>query len=564
MLAELEIENLAVISHARIDFSPHLNVFTGETGAGKSILIHGIHAVLGQRVTRDLVRTGCDKATVTALFTHLEPLVCQKLDEMGIAHEEDELLLSREIASDGGSIARVNGHTTTVSVLRELGDTLITIHGQHDSQALLSPECHLAILDAYGGDDTLLHAYQDAFHQLQKTAKQLNRLVKSEKKDTQHQQALQQFLEDTDALDLQLGEEDALEADCARLQRAEDLRNAVRTAYLALDGNCDTPGATSAVDQIRDAMQALQPYTDLQTEFQSICDRLESVSIEVQDLAETCAVLQDTVREDPEELEQKQTRLREIHRLCRKYNCADGDDLVHRRASAQQEMQASKSNAEEIRALTKEKETLLEQVTALAKELSQYREDTLTRFTRDVTEQLEFLNMPNVVLTGKHTMGKLTVQGMDNLEFMISANAGEEPRPLAKIASGGELSRIMLALKCVIADRDGVPTLIFDEIDAGVSGKAAQKIGMKLREVSAHHQVLCVTHLSQIAVMADRHLLIEKEVIGDRTETEVTALDTEGRVREIARIMGGDHPSDLVLQTAAEELRRWQSPYAEV
>lgn len=564
MLAELEIENLAVISHARIDFSSHLNVFTGETGAGKSILIHGIHAVLGQRVTRDLVRTGCDKATVTALFTHLEPPVCQKLDEIGIAHEEDELLLSREIASDGGSIARVNGHTTTVSVLRELGDTLITIHGQHDSQALLSPECHLAILDAYGGDDTLLHAYQDAFHQLQKTAKQLNRLVKSEKKDTQHQQALQQFLEDTDALDLQLGEEDVLEADCARLQRAEDLRNAVRAAYLALDGSLDTPGAVSAVDQIRDAMQALQPYTDLQTEFQSICDRLESVSIEVQDLAETCAALQDTVREDPEALEQKQTRLQEIHRLCRKYNCADGDDLVHRRASAQQEMQASKSNAEEIRALTKEKETLLEQVTALAKELSQYREDTLTRFTHDVTEQLEFLNMPNVVLTGKHTTGKLTVQGMDNLEFMISANAGEEPRPLAKIASGGELSRIMLALKCVIADRDGVPTLIFDEIDAGVSGKAAQKIGMKLREVSAHHQVLCVTHLSQIAVMADRHLLIEKEVIGDRTETEVTALDTEGRVREIARIMGGDHPSDLVLQTAAEELRRWQSPYAEV
>ena len=517
MLAELEIENLAVIAHARIPFSPRLNVFTGETGAGKSILLHGIHAVLGQRVTRDIVRTGCKKAVVTALFTHLDPLVCARLDALSISHVDDELLLTREIAADGGSAARVNGHTTTVSVLREIGDALINIHGQHDNQVLLAPECHLQILDSFGGDDTLLQEYQETFRQLQQAAKRLNQLVKLEQDKAHRRHQLKALVAEVDELGLELGEEDALEEEMNLLQHAESIAAALQAAADAIDGE-DADG--SAVLLTEAAAEELSPFADL---------RYAMV----------------------------QKRMLEIRRLSREYQCT-GDELVERRNRAEEELEQMQGAAAEITALREQKAELLEKVSVQAKALSEYRSETLQRFTAEVTEQLEFLNMPNVVLTAKHTTGKLTIHGMDSLEFLISANRGEEPRPLARIASGGELSRIMLALKCVIADRDSIPTLIFDEIDTGVSGKAAQKIGMKLREVGQLRQVLCVTHLSQIAVMADQHLMIEKQTEGTRTETHVMVLEPEGRVHEIARIMGGENPSVLLLETAREELRRWQ------
>lgn len=553
MLAELEIENLAVIAHARIPFSPHLNVFTGETGAGKSILIHGIHAVLGQRVTRDIVRTGCKKAVITALFTKLSPAVCAKLDALSISHEDDELLLTREIAADGGSAARVNGHTTTVSVLREIGSTLINIHGQHDNQVLLSPECHLQILDAFGGDDTRLHRYQESFRALQQTAKRLNHLGKLEQEKAHRRQYLRQLVQDVEDLGLEAGEESALEEELELLQHVGGISSALQNAEELLSG--EESGGT-AVDRTEEAAEELSAIAELRSDFSALYERLNTVRIEVEDIAAECRNLREQLDMDPARYAQVTKRLQEIRALGKQYQCT-GDELMQQYQQADEELQQMQSDAAEIEALREEKKQLLEQVSTQAKELSEYRAQLLERFAAQVTEQLAFLNMPNVVLTGKHTMGKLTIHGMDNLEFLISANRGEEPRPLARIASGGELSRIMLALKCVIADRDSIPTLIFDEIDTGVSGKAAQKIGMKLREVGQLRQVLCVTHLSQIAVMADHHLMIEKQTDCGRTETHVMPLTEEGRIREIARIMGGENPSELLLRSAQEELERW-------
>lgn len=554
MLAELEIENLAVIAHARIPFAPTLNVFTGETGAGKSILIHGIHAVLGQRVTRDLVRTGCKKAVVTALFTRLEPVICARLDALSVSHEDDELLLTREILADGGSTARINGHTTTVAVLREIGDALINIHGQHDNQVLLSPEFHLQILDAFGENDAFLQAYQESFRALQQTAKRLNQLVKLEQERSHRRQYLHQLAADIDALELEVGEESALEEELVVLQHSENIVSALQNTADAIDGNTSDATAISILDN---ASEELSPLAEYRMDFAVLGERLTAARIELQDIASECHILQDQMDLDPERYLQVQRRLQEIHRLCRAYQCT-GDELVAQREQAAQELGQMQSDVEEIASLRAEKAQLLEQVSAQAKALSEYRTQTLERFIKAVTEQLDFLNMPNVELVGRHSTGKLTIHGMDSLEFLISANRGETPRPLARIASGGELSRIMLALKCVIADRDSIPTLIFDEIDTGVSGKAAQKIGMKLREVGQIRQVLCVTHLSQIAVMADHHLMIEKQAVLGRTETHVMPLEKEGRIYEIARIMGGDNPSTLLLETARQELERWQ------
>ena len=547
MLAELEIENLAVIAHARIPFSPHLNVFTGETGAGKSILLHGIHAVLGQRVTRDIVRTGCKKAVVTALFTHLDPLVCARLDALSISHTDDELLLTREIAADGGSAARVNGHTTTVSVLREIGDALINIHGQHDNQVLLAPECHLQILDAFGGDDTLLHQYQDTFRQLQQTAKRLNHLAKQEQDKTHRRQQLKALVAEVDELGLEQGEEDALEEELNLLQHAESIAAALQAAAEAIDGE-DADG--SAVLLTEAAAEELSPFSDMRAEFSVLGERLAAAGIELADIASECRSLRDGMDLDPQRYAMVQKRMLEIRRLSREYQCT-GDELVERRDRAEEELAQMQGDTAEIAALREQKAQLLETVSAQAKALSEYRAQTLERFITAVTEQLAFLNMPNVILVGKHTTGKLTIHGMDSLEFLISANAGEPLKPLAKIASGGEMSRVMLALKTVLVDADEIGTFIFDEIDTGVSGRTARRVGEKMRFLGGKRQLLCITHLPQIAAMADNHFLIEKESDAGETVTRVTALDEEGAVREVARLMNDVTETTLA---AAREL----------
>lgn len=554
MLTELFIENLAVIQQARISFSTGLHVFTGETGAGKSIFIHGINAVLGQRVSRDLVRTGCERAIISALFTHLPPAVVELLKQYQLEDGSDELLLTREILADGGSIARINQRTATASMLRELGVHLIHIHGQHDNQILMTPERHMDMIDAFGGNSAVLTAYQTSFRALQQKAKRYSQLRKSEQEKQERAKYLQSLVEEVEQLQLKPGEEATMEEEFNLLQHTEQIASALQAVQSALDQESDI----GAVDLIQQASSELLPYTEFNPIFQQLQERLEAASIELRDIAAECSNVRSSMEFDALRYQELQTRMQALYRLNRMYQCT-GDELLHRYQEAKKELQSMQSDQAELQMLQKEKEQLLEEVSKRAKELSQYRIQTAAQFVAAVTEQLEFLNMPNVVLDVAHQTGKLTIHGMDTMELLISANKGETPKPLAKIASGGELSRIMLALQCVTADQDAIPTMIFDEIDTGVSGKAAQKIGMKLREVSKNHQVLCVTHLAQIAVMGEHHFMIEKKVQDGRTQTFVQPLDATGRIAEIARIMGGESPSSLLLKTAQEELQKWRN-----
>ena len=549
MLKEIYIRNLAVIREAVIPLTPGLNIFTGETGAGKSILINGINAVLGQRCTKDIVRSGCEKAEITALFTELSPEICSKLDELGIDHEGGEITVTREISADGGSTSRINHRTASASLLKEIGSLLINIHGQHDNQILLDSERHLEILDSFAGDDTALISYREAFRKLQHTARRLGELKKLEQSRVERSRYLSEITEDIGGLDLREDEDDTLE------REYNSARNAERTIIAAKNAVQAITGEDAANDMIVAAEQEISGYTEDIPELAQLCERLSAAEIELADIASGLEDLADRVELDGQRLEYLTERLNTINRLKRKYSedCAGLAKLYEDACTELANLDSSRGEIEELAA---EREQLLHIVTERAKALYDHREAAAERFAQRVTAELEFLNMSGVIIAVRHEKGKLTVNGMDTVEFLISANRGEEPKPISKIASGGELSRIMLALKSVIADKDSIPTMIFDEIDTGVSGKAAQKIGIKLRGIGKVRQVICVTHLSQIAVMADHHLMIEKGVVGDRTETHVTELDMDGRVAEIARIMGGEDPSELMLENARAEIER--------
>lgn len=546
MLKEIFIENLAVIKQAVIPFSDGLNIFTGETGAGKSILINGINAVLGQRSTKDIVRSGCNKAVVTALFTDIAANVKEKLDEFGVSYEDDEISITREINADGGSVARINGRTTSVSVLKELGSLLINIHGQHDNQILMDSEKHIKILDSFGGDDTLLTEYKESFKQLQQTARKLKELKKRETEKAERLRSLNEIIEEMRELELEEGEYEALEKEYETAQNAEQIISSLNMCVQLLSGE------ESASDLILKAESELEDLSD-SSPYSELYERLSAAEIEISDIADELTAITDKIELDGQRVEYLRQRISKINHLKRKYMC-DCSQLIDMYNNALEETGSLESSSDEIKKLNEEKEELLKVVTERAKTLSKFREETARKFVSRVTEELTFLNMPNVILDVKHEKGKLTVNGMDTMEFLISANKGEEPKPISRIASGGELSRIMLALKSVIADKDSIPTMIFDEIDTGVSGKAAQKIGIKLKSIGKVRQVICVTHLSQIAVMADNHLMIEKKTDNERTETSVYQLDFKGRTAEIARIMGGENPSQLMLKTAEEEL----------
>lgn len=549
MLKELYIKNLAVIREAVIPLTDRLNIFTGETGAGKSILINGINAVLGQRCSKDIVRTGCDKAVITALFTNLSHDVMNKLDELGIAHENDEITVTREISADGGSVARINSRTSSASVLKEIGGMMINIHGQHDNQVLMDSDRHMGILDGFGGGNRLLEEYRVTFRELQHTARRLGDIKKQEKTRVERLRYLREIIDDIGELELQEGEEESLEKEYSAAKNSERTILAIKNAVQALNGE------DAANDMIVSAESEIAMLTDDSAEISALYDRISAVEIEISDISSELEKIADRAELDGQRLEYLRKRLSDINKLKRKY-AVDFDELVKMYEDACKEITHLENGDSEISELSEKREELLHKVTEQAKALYDYREETSKQFVSRVTAELEFLNMSGVILAVRHEKGKLTVNGMDTVEFLISANKGEEPKPISKIASGGELSRIMLALKSVIADRDSIDTMIFDEIDTGVSGKAAQKIGIKLREIGKVRQVICVTHLSQIAVMADNHLMIEKKIMNDRTETSVTALDFAGRTAEIARIMGGDSPSSLMMKTAEEELRK--------
>ncbi len=551
MLKELYIENLAVIEKAVIPFSENFNAFTGETGAGKSILINGINAVLGQRVTKDIVRNGCKKAVITALFSDLGKEIKLRLDELGIDHENDEITITREINSDGKNSARINSRTASVSTLKEIGELLVTIHGQHDNQILLAPEQHINVLDSFGNSEALIEDYKADFKSLQALAKKIGNAKKDRLEKKEKIVYLKSVIEDLKQLDLSEEEYLSLENEYKQIKNLDGILNALSRASGILNSEDDV----NALDMLSKAELELSDISECSEEINSLFERISAVKIELSDISDEIAHVYDGFDIDEARIDFVCSRYAFFNSLQKKYNC-DYPELLKLYKESVEELSGIEFSDEDLQKLCDEKDKLLHTVTARAKELSAHRKKSAESFVKQVTEELKFLDMPDVVLLVNHETGKLTVNGMDTIEFLISANKGEVAKPIAKIASGGELSRIMLALKSVIADKDSVPTMIFDEIDTGVSGKAAQKIGIKLRKISKIRQVLCVTHLAQLAVMADNHLLIEKKIVGERTSTSVTVLEQDGRINEIARIMGGENPSELILKSAEEELRK--------
>lgn len=551
MLKELYIENLAVIEKAAIEFTGSFNVFTGETGAGKSILINGINAILGQRVTKDIVRTGASRAVVSALFTDMDITVLAKLNELGISLDDGQLFLSREINSDGGSIARVNSRSVNVSVLREIGALLVNIHGQHDNQLLMAPEEHIHILDSYADDEALLTDYRKSFKELQELARQINKLKITAGRKSERINQLQEIISEIEALKIDLDEDLKIEEELEISKNAVILSEAVYSANLLLSGSDEVSGAAEIISE---ASGNISAYTDILSDLEPLAARLSSAQIEISDIAGELSSLLGSLDIDPKRYDFLNQRNDELRKIKKKYG-PELEDVLKTLDVSREELDSLLGEENNLTVLFAKQKELLAEATKKAKKLSEYRRKAAERFVAEVTGELEFLNIPKVKLVVDQKNGKLTVNGMDTIEFLISANVGEEPKPIAKIASGGELSRIMLALKNVIADKDSIETLIFDEIDTGVSGRAAQKIGLKLNQISKIRQVLCVTHLSQIAVMADNHLLIEKGVCGERTVTTVKRLDFEQRKYEIARILGGDNITPLTLENAEELLR---------
>lgn len=550
MLSKLYIENLAVIEKANIDFSKDLNVFTGETGAGKSILINGINAILGQRMTKDIVRTGADKAVISAVFTNIPTECGELLSESGLGIEEDQLFLEREVRSDGGSVARINNRPVNVSLLKHIGELLVNIHGQHDNQILLSADRHIDILDSYAEAESIISDYQSSFHELQKLAKQINAL----KTDAGNKQfrisQLYEMISEIENLNIKENEDEQIKAELAVSKNAVALSEAIYAANSLVSGNDDTSGI---IENVSNANSYIQNYTDIMPALAVLSERLDSAKIELQDISQELDSILGKLNVDPKRFDWLNQRSEDLRRICKKYG-PTLDKVLETLESSKQELLMLEGSEQDLTKLEQQKEALLTEVSKKALRLSNFRKEAGQRFIEQVTSELEFLNMPNVKLVVDIKQGKLTLKGMDSIEFLISANVGEQPRPLAKIASGGELSRIMLALKNVIAEKDSIGTLIFDEIDTGVSGRAAQKIGLKLKQIAQYRQVLCVTHLAQIAVMADEHILIEKSVVGERTITTVRTLADDERKHEIARIMGGNSITPLLLENAQQLL----------
>ncbi len=551
MLKELYIENLAVIEKANIEFSKKLNVFTGETGAGKSIMINGINAILGQRVTKDIVRNGTDRAVVSAEFVDIDRSVYDKLDELGISYDEGPLFLSREIRLDGGSVARINSRSVNISALKEIGELLVNIHGQHDNQILMAADKHIHILDSYADAGELVDDYQKSFKELQLLARQINKMKMEANQKAFRMKQLEETINEIESLKIEEDEDSLIEQELEVSKNAVVLSEIMYNANQLLRGDDDNDGAVSLTAQ---AEREIEGYTDVYSKLEPLYNRLDSAKIELEDISAELSALLDKIDADPKRFDYLNRRNDQLRIIKKKYG-PDLSDVFETLEKSQVELEALKNSEESMAEMNQKKAELLAVVSKKAKKLSDFRKKAGEKFVEQVTSELEFLNMPKVKIVVEQKAGKLTVHGMDNIEFLISANIGEEPKPIAKIASGGELSRIMLALKNVIADKDSIGTLIFDEIDTGVSGKAAHKIGQKLKQISDIRQVLCVTHLSQIAVMADNHLLIEKNVVGERTVTTVKKLKFDERVNEIARIMGGDDISPLMLKNAEEILK---------
>ncbi|MBQ1966065.1 MAG: DNA repair protein RecN [Clostridia bacterium] len=547
MLEQLHIENLAVIERADLDLTKGFSVLTGETGAGKSVLIHSLNLLLGERVSKDIVRSGCPKATVSGLFTELSSSVMSLLSEQGF--DGEELLIQRDLTCDGKSTVRINGRPATVSMLKDFAGHLVNIHGQHDNRALLDPATHVRYLDAFAKNEELRQEYEDIFGQLKQVLRKISELNTDEQTRIQKIDLLTYQVQEIDAASLRSGEDEELEQRRTVLANGEKIESSLASAYaLCSEEN-------NARDKLNQACSSLERIAGFNETLSDLSRRLTSLSEDLDDISAEIRQFMEDQSFDPSELNEVEERLDLMFRLKRKYG-PSLDDVFVFRDNAAKELETLDASAERLDALNEEKTRLYEKLKAVALRLTESRKKAGETLEQTLTQQLAFLDMPNTGFSVQITpAGSYTPKGADTVEFLLSANLGETLRPLSKIASGGELSRIMLAMKTVLTLDEDAETLIFDEVDTGVSGKAAEKIAMKLKEISGDKQVIVVTHLAQIAAYANRHYLIAKSVSDKRTFTSVTPLDHEGRVGELARIIGGISPTESTL-AAAEDLLR--------
>lgn len=549
MLNSLKIENIAVIESVNVEFGKGLNVLTGETGAGKSIVIDAINAVLGERTSRELIRSGAENARVYAEFTDISEETEKALDELGIEKMQDKtLVISRSLNNSGRNVCRANGCPVTVSALKELAAGLINIHGQHDSQALLSPEKHCGFIDSIAENDSLRKEYRSVFSRLISVKKELDALYDSRDEKAARLDYLNfQINEITDA-DIKIGEREELNKEKTLLSNSGKVIKALEKAYAALN---DEEGAAAGIELCAGELEAASRYYG---EAEGVAKTVRGITYELSECISEIRNLADGFEYNPERLSEINERLDLIFRLSLKYG-ADEAEILEKLDAAIKERAEIEISDEKISELETELYALSDEIKILASRLTKSRMDAAAEFEKRVKAELEFLDMPKVEFIVDRKETALTSKGADAIEFLISANIGQEPKPIAKIASGGELSRIMLAIKNVLSDKDNVGTLIFDEIDTGVSGSAAEKIALKLYEVSLGRQVICVTHLARIAAQADTHMKISKSTDGEKTFTDIKVLDFEGRAAEIARITAGGSVTTLQLETAKEMLK---------
>ena len=550
MLSSLQIENVAVIQKANVHFEKGLNVLTGETGAGKSILIDSINAILGNRTSKDLVRTGAAKAVIRAAFEQVPPAVLDKLEQSGYERSE-ALLLSREITAEGKSSCRINGMPATAAILQELCGGLININGQHDSVGLLNPAHHLGILDDYAQNRTVFQEYYALYRELVRVKRELDALITDEAEKQRKIDLLQYQVQEIEDAGLTAGEEQALENRRKVLSNASAIRDRLAQSYALLSGSDDAAGA---VDLLGEASNAVDAAAQLDPALTAAAGQLLDLYYNAKDVAADLIGRLDTYDTNDAELDEVEQRLDLLYRLKRKYG-STVEDVIAFGQKAREELDNIQHSQQRYDALQAEKLRLYTKAREKAEVLTQTRLKAFEELNTRISGTLDFLNMPGVRMTLRHTRGPLASHGQDSVEFYISTNPGEAPKPLAKIASGGELSRITLAIKNAMADKDAVPTVIYDEIDSGVSGKAAGRIGEVLRQSAQGHQILCITHTAQIAALADCHLLIQKNVSNERTYTEIHPLDENGRVEALARLISGDHVTELSRANAREMLQ---------
>ena len=548
MLSLLHIENIAVIESADISFDQGFNVLTGETGAGKSIVIDAISAILGERAYRDMIRTGTNKASVRAVFTDVSEL--SWFADNGVEYDP-ETVIQREIHLDGKNVCRVNGSLVSVSILRKLGIQLINIHGQHDSASLFDEDNHLTFLDAFGDNENLRTDYSEKYDAVARLRREIDRMTMDEGEKLRRMETLKYQIAEIEKADLEAGEDEALEERRKILQNAEKLSNGMDTAVECLYGGDESDGAAGLLAQAEYALARLAKFSD---SFAAMHDRVADLMYQVQDVAEEVRDARDDLSYSADELEQIESRLDVIHRLRRKYGVTCEDILAYL-DKAKKELDDIEFADDHLERLKKNLKKAEKTAWEAARELRKNRKETAESMSERILTELAQLDMPRVQFSCEFTETDLTANGADTVAFYMSANAGEALKPMSKVASGGELARIMLAMKNVLAEKDQVNTLIFDEVDTGVSGRAAQKVAEKLRAVASHKQVLCVTHLPQLAALANTHLLIAKSERNGRTFTSVTPLDLEGRKKELARIIGGTNITEITLKSAEEMLR---------